>query len=798
MLDTHTTRILAVVTAAAASGAIIAGCVLQVVNNRKNLGKTPKKWIRVGEVSQLNIYPVKSCKGIQANEVLTTMVGMKVTDYLRDRVFSVVTSNGSIRSQRQLPRMALIGVSITDNQLTLNAPDMPEIIITIPEYRKELVRTCQFNLETFKTSLDCGDEVGQWLSDFLQVPGLRLCLHQGEVTQRQMTTRQSKFPLFVPSDKGSFHDITSYMLMSEESVAKLNENLEKPVGVPNFRPSILIKGIPEPFAEDIWSFVRIGAEDGPIFKAAMPCVRCKLTTVDPDNGEFNETGEPLTSLSKLKRSLGDETADILCKNLAIMGVQLGLFQAGSQIRVGDPVYAAVFHGTIKILGQRESRVGVHYLLTHLDTLSLLSRLEDIMGNNLLGASWTWNTGDVVSFILMTTALNSLLWKPAHSTECTKKKYYVNIFGTPLNHTVQCPMYFQWTVSEFCCYGKYDRFDSDPFCCYSDTYKLVLAVGIICLVLLGTSCTVFFCWAYNLPHHILYMLTCGKFHLANWMKRNMVNGPYVDPSFYSGEPFWSRGASQIQPYPLYPMPPRIFYPAAPANIKFRWDSMATSGQMPLFIVASRQFTRNPYSARPSDRSLPSILPNSGFDTRRSSTATLADAHNNKYLPSLEFHVNMDEMEAAAELLEALKRIEEKGEKSLRIQAEIPEESLTLEQETNEARVITRAPSIDNTREGEQEKLQDLEFGEGRGRVNQSVVLTDDIVPNISLPQVKESDEETVSDCKIEKTETQESSVVLPTPPTSSSSISLGEEIPAKEVGRVEIPYTEPKLPGSVPE
>lgn len=82
-----------------------------------------------------------------------------------------------------------------------------------------------------------------------------------------------------------------------------------------------------------------------------------------------------------------------------------------------------------------------------------------------------------------------------------------------------------------------------------------------------------------------------------MVRNK-NGPYVDPTFYSGEPFWARGA-EFQPYPLRPMPPKIFYPAPPPKLKYRWDM--TNGEIPLFVIASRQFTRNPYSARPQDRS-----------------------------------------------------------------------------------------------------------------------------------------------------------------------------------------------------
>jgi len=99
-----------------------------------------------------------------------------------------------------------------------------------------------------------------------------------------------------------------------------------------------------------------------------------------------------------------------------------------------------------------------------------------------------------------------------STLCWLRKYQATIYGVPFNTTLKCPMYFQWTVSDFCCYDKYDRFEENPSCCYSETYKLVVAFGFFCLILVACSCCIFCCWVYNLPHHILYLLTCHKFHL----------------------------------------------------------------------------------------------------------------------------------------------------------------------------------------------------------------------------------------------------------------------------------------------
>lgn len=216
-----------------------------------------------------------------------------------------------------------------------------------------------------------------------------------------------------------------------------------------------------------------------------------------------------------------------------------------------------------------------------------------------------------------------------------------------------------------------------------------------------------------------------------MSRNK-NGPYVDPSFYSGEPFWARGA-EMQMYPLRPMPPKIFYPAPPTKLKYRWDM--ANGEIPLFVIASRQFTRNPYSARPQDRSgnqstgtLSQITSSSGgflssiSESRRSSLSSnhngpvstsggggsgnggigtipespkagsrresdsatytqqkRANTANYRDLPP--FKVNIDEVEAAAELIEAINMLEKKDKA-----ADSPGSEVVLV--PNEEKIVTR--------------------------------------------------------------------------------------------------------------
>jgi hypothetical protein len=329
--------------AAAVSAACLSGALVGLAYNgakSKNSQVALKKWIRVGTVKELNVYPIKSCKAVKVKEGVATPIGLKAADFLRDRIFMVVDSRYVFQTQRTIPRMTFIEVSVNGNQMTLKAQGMGNVTFDIPDDQPALRKSCRIFDDHVKVALDCGDEVGKWLDTFLDKSGFRLMYHFLDKTQREMTPLQKKFPDFVGFDKGAFQDQTSYMLMAEASVEALNKELDSPVTHRNFRPTIFINETPEPFAEDYWSYVRIGREGGPIFKAAKPCTRCKLTTVNPDTGEFSEQGEPLKTLTTIKRKYGNETVDKLVDKQGVLGLQLGLYSEGNPIKVGDAVYAA--------------------------------------------------------------------------------------------------------------------------------------------------------------------------------------------------------------------------------------------------------------------------------------------------------------------------------------------------------------------------------------------------------------------------------------------------------------------------
>ncbi|ODM90274.1 Mitochondrial amidoxime-reducing component 1 [Orchesella cincta] len=118
--------------------------------------------------------------------------------------------------------------------------------------------------------------------------------------------------------------------------------MAKPVTHKNFRPSIIANGLQEPFLEDFFGFIRIGGGRRPILKASVPCQRCTLTTIDPETGTIRTDGEPLKTLYRLKRQVGDTKISKLVGKSAILGAHFGCFEGtGSVIQVGQPIYAAL-------------------------------------------------------------------------------------------------------------------------------------------------------------------------------------------------------------------------------------------------------------------------------------------------------------------------------------------------------------------------------------------------------------------------------------------------------------------------
>lgn len=226
-------------------------------------------------VSQLSIYPVKSCRGIQLKSTLYEDFGLK-----NDRRWMVVDDNGVMLTQRKHSNMCLINVELTGTGIQISTAKMDPVQVTIPtsaNTRKVKV----WNDEC--TAYDAGDEAANWLSQFLEISCRLVYFPEDEIRQVDLDYAKE-------GDKTAFSDGFPLLLISQASLDDLNSRLDSPITMNRFRPNIVVEGC-QPFAEDSWKKIKIGNID---YSVVKPCGRCVIPSINPETAE--REAEPTKTL----------------------------------------------------------------------------------------------------------------------------------------------------------------------------------------------------------------------------------------------------------------------------------------------------------------------------------------------------------------------------------------------------------------------------------------------------------------------------------------------------------------------
>ncbi|HUK53148.1 MAG TPA: MOSC N-terminal beta barrel domain-containing protein [Candidatus Binatia bacterium] len=238
------------------------------------------------QLTALNIYPLKSARGIALRE-------MRLDDRgpAGDRRWMLVNPAGTMLSQRDLPRMALIGVEGGAPELLCTAPERPPLRVAIPSPgSSRRISACLWD-HTVEVQL-AGDDAHAWFSEYLGAE-CRL-VYQPDDSFRQVNQFYAAKGVGV-----SLADGFPLLLIGQSSLDVLNGRLEKPVEMRRFRPNVVVSGT-DPFAEDTWRRIRIGEVE---FSVVKPCARCAIPTVDPDTGEVGK--EPMRTLANFRRRNGE-------------------------------------------------------------------------------------------------------------------------------------------------------------------------------------------------------------------------------------------------------------------------------------------------------------------------------------------------------------------------------------------------------------------------------------------------------------------------------------------------------------
>ena len=279
-------------------------------------------------ISEINIYPVKSLKGIALDEAVVEKRGLR-----NDRRWMLTDRNGYFFTQRELPHMAAIRISLNRRGLVASAPGVENL--RMPQHPEIKLRQ---HVTIWQSEVEAhvyDRHVNEWFSEVLKRE-CRLVL-MPDTTERHVNAQFDR-----GADIVSFADGYPLLLIGEGSLEEVNRRIaevaDRNVRVPmnRFRPNLVVRGS-EPFAEDGWARIRVGRA---VFRVVKPCARCVITTVDQAKGEFDGK-EPLKTMAtfRLAKQVFPETYESYGQtaNGVLFGENLIPENPGVAIRVGDEV-----------------------------------------------------------------------------------------------------------------------------------------------------------------------------------------------------------------------------------------------------------------------------------------------------------------------------------------------------------------------------------------------------------------------------------------------------------------------------
>ena len=232
-------------------------------------------------LSAITLYPVKSLAGISVTRWPVTKTGLQY-----DRKWMLIDKSAQFLSQRKLPQMALIKTALTDSHLILSAPGMENLSLPLSPVDGDIITSEIWHdrCEARSASL----EADRWLSCFLK-QDCRL-VYQPDEMIRPVDPDYGR-----DTDTVAFSDGFPFLIISENSLAALNQEMQLNLPMTRFRPNLVIGGCPG-YAEDSWREISIGAID---FRLPKPCSRCSVPTIDPDTAQTGK--EPLTTLNRIRK-----------------------------------------------------------------------------------------------------------------------------------------------------------------------------------------------------------------------------------------------------------------------------------------------------------------------------------------------------------------------------------------------------------------------------------------------------------------------------------------------------------------
>ncbi|WBB70628.1 MOSC N-terminal beta barrel domain-containing protein [Micromonospora sp. WMMD812] len=266
-------------------------------------------------LSAIHTYPVKGSHRLDQETATVLPWGLA-----GDRRWMVVDADGVGVTQRESARLVGLRAVSRDGGLVLRADERPDLDVPEPAEGDPMpVRTFRSRKQPVP-ALAAGPAADAWMSALLDRP-VRLVWLARPTRHLPADDREHD-----TGDRVSFADAYPLLLANAASLTALNDWLaeagEEPVPMTRFRPNLVVDGAPA-WAEDGWVGrpLRVG---GVPFRAAGPCDRCVVTTVDQETGVRGR--EPLRTLGRHRN----------VRQKLLFGLHLVPMDTGP-VAVGDPV-----------------------------------------------------------------------------------------------------------------------------------------------------------------------------------------------------------------------------------------------------------------------------------------------------------------------------------------------------------------------------------------------------------------------------------------------------------------------------
>ena len=114
------------------------------------------------KLSEINIYPIKSLKGISLNEAIIEKRGLQY-----DRRWMLVDSNGIFFTQREFPKMATIAIELAESGLKVAADGFENLFIPYQPTTDEKIKVRVW--QSICDAIAAEKEINEWFNDVINL-----------------------------------------------------------------------------------------------------------------------------------------------------------------------------------------------------------------------------------------------------------------------------------------------------------------------------------------------------------------------------------------------------------------------------------------------------------------------------------------------------------------------------------------------------------------------------------------------------------------------------------------------------